>query len=144
VNQADSRQLVFVDTSAYFAVANRRDVSHDVARIILGELLARRQKLITTNYILAELHALLLARIDRSVAIRVLHELDTSQITTIVRVSAEDEQRARAIIVQYEDKNFSLTDATCFAVMERLGITQAFSFDHNFAQYGWTLIQAAG
>ena len=24
--------------------------------------------------------------------------------------------------------------------MERLGITHAFTFDHNFAQFGWTVI----
>jgi predicted nucleic acid-binding protein len=38
--------------------------------------------------------------------------------------------------VQYDDKAFSLTDATSFGVMERLGTSQAFTFDRNFLQYG--------
>lgn len=60
--------------------------------------------------------------------------------TTVVRVSAEDEERARAIIFQYDDKDFSLTDALSFAVMERLRIRAALSFDRNFAQYGFQLL----
>ena len=42
--------------------------------------------------------------------------------------------------MQYDDKNFTLTDATSFAVMERLGMTEGFTFDRNFAQYGFTIL----
>ncbi len=38
------------------------------------------------------------------------------------------------------DKRFSYTDASSFAVMERLGIGTAFGFDRDFAQYGFRLI----
>jgi uncharacterized protein len=41
---------------------------------------------------------------------------------------------AREIIVQCTDKDFSLTDAISFAVMERPGIPQALVFDRHFAQ----------
>jgi predicted nucleic acid-binding protein len=58
-------------------------------------------------------------------------------------VSLRDERRAREIIAQYDDKDFTLTDATSFAVMERLGITYAFTFDHHFTQYGFIALTAA-
>jgi len=131
---------VFVDTSAYFAVANRRDTHHTAAQAALSQLIAEHRPLFTTNFILAETHALLLTKVNRDVAARVLFEIDKSQMTTIIRVSAADEARARDIIQQYQDKNFSLTDAASFAVMERLGISQAFTFDGNFSQYGYTVI----
>jgi predicted nucleic acid-binding protein len=131
---------IFVDTSAYFALANRRDASHQSASDIMQQLVAERRRLFTTSFVLAELHALLLTRLNRTLAAHVLGEIDASKTTTIVRVSARDEQQARAIITRYTDKDFSLTDATSFAVMERLGISHAFTLDHNFAQYGWTMI----
>jgi predicted nucleic acid-binding protein len=33
-----------------------------------------------------------------------------------------------------------LTDATSFAIMERLGILEAFSFDRHFRQFGFSVI----
>ena len=133
---------MFVDTSAYFAAVNRRDVHHEAVSRIMTQAVAARARLITTNFVLAELHALLLTRVNRQVAARVLAEIDTSELTTIVRVSAHDERRARAIIFEYTDKDFSLTDATSFAVMERLRIRQAFTLDRNFSQFGWVLLDA--
>ena len=124
---------VFVDTSAYFAVANRRDASHDPASALMRRLVAERRRLFTTNFVLAELHALLLTRLDRRVAAQVLGEVHASKLTTVVRVSARDERRALEIIFGYADKDFSLTDATCFAVMERLRIVQALTLDQKFA-----------
>jgi len=75
---------VFVDTSAYFAVSNRRDASHERAAAIMRRLVTEHRRLYTTNFVLAELHALLLTRLDRRVAARVLAELDASRLTTAV------------------------------------------------------------
>lgn len=136
-----TRRRVFVDTSAYFAVTNTRDTSHAAMSTLLEALVADRQRFVTTNLVLAEVHALLLTRINRVVALQALQAIEGSHLTTIVRVSERDEQRARAILVQYDDKDFSLADVTSFAVMERLGIGRAFTLDRNFAQYGWELIR---
>lgn len=53
------------------------------------------------------------------------------------RVTEEDEQRAKEIIFTYIDKSFSYSDATTFAVMERLGINEVLAFDQHFPQYGF-------
>ena len=132
---------VFVDTSAFFAATNRRDASHEPVATLMHGLVDARRRLVTTNFVLAELHALLLTRLDRRVAARVLEEVDSSNLTTVVRVAARDERRARQIVFSYTDKDFSLTDATSFAVMERLRIAQAFTLDRNFAQFGWTVLE---
>ncbi len=124
---------VLVDTSAYCALTYTREGNHAAARVIADRLARERWRLLTTNFILAETHALILARLNRVVALHVLTQIDLSP-TTIVRVSAADEMRARAIIEQYQDKDFSFTDATSFAVIERLGISSAFTFDRDFAQ----------
>jgi uncharacterized protein len=130
----------FVDTSAYFALTNDHDASHQVARSLLRRLADHQTHLFTTNDVIAETHALLLNRLNRSVARAFLQQLYEHSATTIVRVSVRDEQRARQIIATYTDKDFTFTDATSFAVMERLRIRHAFTFDDDFRQYGFTTL----
>lgn len=96
----------------------------------------------TTNFIVAELHALVLARRGRELASYVLSILDRAPATTIIRVTEDDEREARAIIRRYADKDFSLTDALSFAVMQRLRIPAAFTFDDDFRQFGVTVLAA--
>lgn len=88
---------------------------------------------------MAESHALLLTRRNRAVALDFLDAVDESG-TIIVRVSSADERRARDILHRFADKHFSFTDATSFAVMERLRMTAAFTFDRNFAQFGFVVL----
>jgi predicted nucleic acid-binding protein len=82
-----------------------------------------------------------LNRLSQEIATRFLHDLEQST-TTLVWVTPADVQHAKAIISQYNDKDFSLTDATSFVVMERLHIPYAFTFDRHFAQYGLTVLTA--
>jgi predicted nucleic acid-binding protein len=49
-------------------------------------------------------------------------------------------KRAREIVLTYSDKDFSLTDATSFAVMEGLRLTQVFTLDRDFARFSWTVL----
>lgn len=50
-------------------------------------------------------------------------------------VSEVDVDAAWQIGRAFPDQGFSLVDRTSFAVMERLGIAKAASFDHHFAVY---------
>jgi predicted nucleic acid-binding protein len=137
-----SARRVFVDTSAYFALFNDKDVDHLRAVAAMRQLAMDRAQVFTTNYVLAETHALVLRRLGWAAAVRVLDDLDASS-TVVVRVSLGDEQRARTIIRQYTDKDFSLTDATSFSVMQRLRIGRAMTLDDHFAQYGFRVIEPA-
>ena len=127
---------VFVDTSAVFALLDRSDLCHGPARDVLGDLRRRRIGPLLTNFVVAESHALLLSRLSADIARRWL--LDN--VWPIERVSEDDESRARAILTQYTDKTFSYTDATSFAMMERLGLKTAFAFDPHFRQYGFQVV----
>jgi predicted nucleic acid-binding protein len=133
------RQL-FVDTSAYFALTDRRDGNHEAAVRIIHQLIREVTKLLTSNYIVAETHTLLLNRIGYKTALQVIEELYKSQ-TQIYRVREAEERKALEIIRKYTDKEFSLVDAISFATMEKHHLTQAFAFDHHFAQYGFSLQQ---
>lgn len=127
---------VFVDTSAVYALLDRTDANHAAARGRLKQLKRRRAEPLLTNVIIAESHALLMSRLGHAIARRWLLE----NVWPVERVGVEDEARATAIISRYVDKTFSYTDATSFAVMERLGMNVAFAFDPHFRQYGFQLL----
>ena len=96
---------VFVDTGGFYASLNRRDASHrDAARLFRR---AQREHwfLFTTNFVLAESHALILARMGRNRAWNFLQAIITGR-TNVIRAEEADERRARAIIEQYQDKEF--------------------------------------
>lgn len=126
----ESRRIL-IDTAAYFALADTGESRHAEADALRLRLVAERWRLFTTNFIAAETHALLLIRLGYRFALRFLDQLDQSP-TSLVRVTLADEGRAREIIRRYDDKRFSFTDATSFAVLERLRIGFAFTFDRNF------------
>jgi uncharacterized protein len=128
---------VFVDASAYLGLLDADDDFHEQAVAIIADLVRGGWRQLTTNVLIIECHALVLSSLGIAIAAQFLRDIDASQ-TTIVRVRASDEVRAKQIIFQYTDKDFSFTDAISFAVMERLGITRAFTFDRHFAQYGFT------
>lgn len=136
-----SGRHIFVDSSAFFALLNDRDQHHAEATRILKSLAREGAVLLTTNYIVAETHALTLVKLDYSAARSFLKSSEDSSLI-VVRARVEDEEAARNIVYRYDDKSFSLTDAISFAVMDRLRIREAFSFDSDFRRYGLTSLGA--
>jgi predicted nucleic acid-binding protein len=98
------------------------------------------RQMITSNFVAAESHALLLNRGGRSIALSFLDSMEKG-LAIHVRVTTEDESRAVQIIRGYTDKTFSLTDATSFAIADRLNIDTVFSFDADFSQYGLNVLR---
>jgi len=129
-----AERSVFVDTGIFHAFVDRSDQDHQTAVELFQEAETRGQPIITSNFVVAETHALLLSKLGRQLAARWLEAI--VDYARIQRISRADETRAREIIFQFDDKDFSYTDATCFAVMERLGIQTVFSLDAHFLQYG--------
>jgi predicted nucleic acid-binding protein len=125
---------IFVDTSAHFALANIKDIDHEDATKFLEQLLQEHVVLFVSNFIIAETYTLMLRKIGRDKAIDYIENL--KKTAEIERISMIDEKRAWEIILKYKDKDFSYTDATSFALMERLELSEAFAFDDHFEQYG--------
>ncbi|VVB52637.1 tRNA(fMet)-specific endonuclease VapC [uncultured archaeon] len=123
---------IFVDTSAWYALLDKTDSDHESAVKFKDSL---NHSMTTTNYVADEIITLVKARLGYSNAVEIGRKLWNETITTLIRVSSSDEEKAWEIFVKYRDKGFSFTDCTSFAVMERFGITEAFAFDEHFDQY---------
>src|SRR4051812_4297107 len=128
---------VFVDSNGFAGIGIKGDIHNHNSVAILRNLTLTGRSMVTTNFIVAETHSVVLGRSGRLAALNVL-DLIKNSVELIERVMEEDEDRAVAILRQYDDKTFSYTDGTSFAVMERLGLRDVFTFDRHFAQYGFT------
>ena len=119
--------MILVDSSAWFAAVNRRDRHH----LRATELLASNTPLLTTDFIIVETWLLTNSRIDFVTAERFLRGVSDGSCE-VVRTSDEDWLQASRIATRFPDQTFSIVDRTSFALMERLGITRALSFDDDF------------
>ncbi len=124
---------VFVDTGAWFAYFVRRDPDHNSARNWVS---TNESSLVTSDYILDELFTLLKIRESHIVAVATGRVLIEEKICQVIKLTPDDFTRAWSIFVQFSDKGWSFTDCTSKAIMERLSITTAFSFDEHFEQFG--------
>ncbi|HUZ88061.1 MAG TPA: hypothetical protein VNF26_14035, partial [Candidatus Baltobacterales bacterium] len=59
-----------------------------------------------------------------------------SALVQLMRVTDEHEDLAWKIILAHEDKEYSYTDATSFAVASSLGIVEVLTLDRHFRQFG--------
>ncbi|MBF7081660.1 PIN domain-containing protein [Desulfallas sp. Bu1-1] len=133
-------QKVLVDSGAVFALLCRGDQNHGAAVAALRRMQRQKALPVLTNYLLAETHALLAARLGPDAArMWVRHN-----IWPVERAGEADEMRAREILLSGRGGDCTLTDAVSFAVMERLGIDTALTFDENFARYGFHILQGSG
>jgi predicted nucleic acid-binding protein len=128
---------VFIDTSAFFALANLADTHHTEALAAYQATIGRAD-LKTSDHVILETWYLLRSRMGRPAAMAFWDGLDRGVIT-IVDVTAQDLRRGREIAQEWSDQAFSIVDCTSFALIERLDIRRAVAFDKHFriVRFGW-------
>ena len=132
-----SLEPVFVDTSAWFAAIVPTDPDHAAARAWLS---ANERPRHTTDYVLDETLTLLRARGQHSRAQAFGQSLLDGQLGALHFLTEDDIRAAWDIVLRFDDKEWSFTDCTSRAAMERVAITTAFAFDHHFQQFGTILV----
>ncbi|HKJ82176.1 MAG TPA: type II toxin-antitoxin system VapC family toxin [Ignavibacteriaceae bacterium] len=133
--------MIFIDTSAWVALEDKKDIHHDAALKFNIKIAAARNRLITTNYVLDETYTLLLLDIGYVNTIRFKDKLDdliNRNLIVVFHISSEIEKIAWNTFEQFnKDKYWSFTDCTSKVVMENYSIKESFSFDKHFEQMGF-------
>lgn len=133
---------LFVDTSAWYPLANAGHPDHSAIAESLARQIRDGARVITTNLVVAETHALLLRRAGRAPASRFLNEVRSDPIF-VETSSPEVESRAVSDwLDRYEDQSFTLTDAVSFVVMADRGIRDALALDRHFSTAGFVRLPA--
>ena len=127
--------MIFVDTSFWVALRNRRDDHHDEARRLLRANAAI--PLVSTNHVTGETWTFLRRRAGHGPAANFLDFIDETARLHVEHVDAATEEEALGWLRRHDEREYSFVDATSFALMRRLGIRDAFAFDGNFAAAGF-------
>lgn len=124
---------LFVDTGSFYAAADESDTHHTEAAVTF-KARGTSGDLVTTDHVVVETWFLIRARLGRDAALEFWDAME-SGVVTVAGVSSADFVRGRRIARDWPDQAFSIVDCTSFAVIERLRIHEAFSFDVHFRVY---------
>jgi predicted nucleic acid-binding protein len=132
------RHSIFVDTSAFFALADRSDRYH---RTTVTFLQSNTRLLVTSNFIVCETLTLIRMRLGYAAAIQFGKRLRDESTTPVAFIEPTDEQEAWRIFQRYKDHRFSFVDCTSFAIMERMKLNTVLAFDEDFRKIGkWIVL----
>ena len=95
---------------------------------------------ITTNYVLAELVALLSSRVKvpRPTVIEIVETIRSTSWVQMVHIDRDADFAAWNLFRSHTDKNWSLVDCSSFALMRAGFISAALTTDYHFEQAGFT------
>ena len=135
--EAIEMERLFVDTSAWFAYANRKDPDRTAVRTAIRDFEGR---LATSNFIFDETISLCRHRLGHDAARRVGSVLLDAGTIDLIRITPGDEQAAWTLFCRRGDQRYSFTDCTSFELMRRLRITTALALDDDFHAEGFQVL----
>jgi predicted nucleic acid-binding protein len=116
---------------------DRRDAHHQRTVTLVGQLVRRKARLLTTDYVVDESCTLAKARAGSAMALRLLDLIGGTAALDLEWIGSERFRRAEVRFRSQPDQSFSFTDCTSFAVMSELGISEALSTDEHFLTAGF-------
>ncbi len=135
--------MIFVDTSAFLALANEKDNNHIAATQFLEEIKngkIRIKKIITSDYIIDETLTRIRYSVGHKEAVEWGKDILASKVIEKIDIEREIFGSAWQLFKTYDDKKLSFTDCTSFALMKKIGIEKVFSFYEDFKRTGFVLL----
>ena len=127
---------IFIDTGYFVALMNKSDQYHTAAAMADSSI----HDLVTSNVVLNETISLLQQRGFLSLALDFLREIRSGTNIHVLYVDAAVQSEAWDIYARYAGAGASAVDCTSFALMRRLGIREAFTFDKHFRTAGFGIL----
>ncbi|MBU4305218.1 MAG: PIN domain-containing protein [Candidatus Omnitrophica bacterium] len=131
---------IFVDTSAFVALFDKKDQYHQKATTYFFGLGSNLAQLHTSNYVIDETITRIRIQDGHKAAVEFTEHFFRSKIFYNHYVNEDIERNAFEFFKKYADKELSFTDCTSFALMKQLRITKAFTFDDDFAKAGFEIV----
>lgn len=135
--------MIFVDTSAFLALADSEDRNHTAARTIHdgGIMRGKFGRMVTSDYVLDEAFTLLKTNLGVDAVEALAGVVESGGSVHQVWVGREHFRSALQLLKAHADRSWSFTDCTSFVIMRELGIAHAFSFNADFRQAGFSIAE---
>lgn len=142
-------KFVFLDTSGWIALYNKRDSFYQEAQDLNKELIDGNYYYLTTNFILDETYTGLLFKAGHSISVDLGERIRNTETVKIIYITKDIEDRSWELFKKYSDKDFSFTDCTSFIILQDLmkkikrkkeNIIKIFSGNHHFKQMGYEIL----
>ena len=128
-------ERMIIDTSALYAVVDKRDPNHFLAANFLRTF-TQRGVFILSNHVFDETMTLVKVRLGMPVALQLGIRLRNSRYIESVIFGQREEIATWHLFSRYTDKGWSYTDCASLALARQMGVESAFAFDHHFRQMG--------
>ncbi len=129
-------EMVFVDTSAFYALFDRNDGHHADARASFLRLKERLCTLATSSYVRLETWALLQRRLGLEAAN--VFRRDFLPLCTCLEITETLFENAASALLAANRRDLSIVDMTSFLLLRDHGISRVFAYDEHFAEQGFT------
>ena len=131
---------VFVDTSAWYPAVVATHPDHNAVAAALQATVRDGHRIVTTNLVIMETHALLLHRVGRMVALTFARTIYEPPTVVVSSTTDLEQQAITDWIEPYADQQFSLADGVSFASMKARRISRVIALDSHFATAGFQLL----
>ncbi len=131
---------VFLDTSYFIALFNRRDKFHARAVDAARRFARGNTPMMTTDAVLIEIGNALSLLPARALAAQIIATVREAAAIEVAHVDAALFERGLALYRQRMDKEWGLTDCISFVLMQQRGVTQVLTADHHFEQAGFQIV----
>lgn len=128
--------MIFLDTSAVYALADRSDLNHGAAVERFRSAVESQEELLIHNAILVEAATLLQRRLGLDVVLRFLED---SEKFVVHWTTLRDHKLATEMLKDKGKRGLSLVDCINFTVMRHHQVTKALAFDIDFQEEGFEL-----
>jgi predicted nucleic acid-binding protein len=133
---------LFFDTAGWGHLVDPSQAFHRNAAAVYRRVTREGRRVVTTNYVLAELVALLThpLKVSRPALIEFIESLRASPYVEVLHIDPTLDAEAWRLLAGRRDKEWSLVDCASFVVMRERRITEALTTDHNFEQAGFVIL----
>jgi predicted nucleic acid-binding protein len=132
--------VVFADSSGFIAAFDARDAAHAPTAAAWRQIANGRERLVTTQLVLAETVTHLRRRGSWDLSLRAGAAILDSALIEVVGLDAEQLAAAWREFVRNPDPKLSLCDTASFIVMRDRRVRRALTLDRHFVDAGFDVV----